>query len=240
MSAPHGDSSGRAGLLAWAGATNTSGGTSMAFVEWTLRGTEYGHCNCTIGCPCQFNALPTHGHCRAHSFFQIDQGRFGDVPLDGLRFGILGSWPGAIHFGNGTWMSVVDERADAKQREALEAIGSGRETDEGTLITQVFNSLVTTRLPTQYKPIELSIDVDAARASLRVPGLIEAEARPIANPVTGAAHRVRLVLPEGFEFTEAEFATGRCRTQGPIELHFDDTHAHLAHIHWSTHGVVRH
>ena len=211
----------------------------MAFVEWTLKGTEYGHCNCAVGCPCQFNALPTHGHCRAHSFFQIERGRFGDVPLDGLRFGFMGSWPGPIHLGNGTWMGVVDERADARQRQALEAIGSGRETDEGTLITQVFNSLVTNRLPTQYKPVDLAIDVEAAKAHVRVPGLIDAEAHPIANPVTGAAHRVKIQLPEGFEFTEAEFATGRCRTQGPVELTFDDTHAHLARIHWSTHGVVR-
>ncbi len=211
----------------------------MAFVEWSLRGSEYGHCNCAVGCPCQFNALPTHGHCRAHSFFQIEQGRFGAVPLDGLRWGFLGSFPGPIHHGNGTWMIVVDERADAKQRAALEAIASGRETEPGTLITQVFNTLVTNRLPAQYKRIDLSIDVEAAKAKVHVADLIDAEAYPIANPVTGQAHRVRLQLPTGFEFTEAEFATGRCRTQGPVELHFDDTHAHLAHIHWSTHGVVR-
>jgi hypothetical protein len=130
----------------------------MAFVEWTMKGTEYGHCNCATGCPCQFNALPTHGHCRAHSFFQIERGRFGDVQLDGLRWGLLASWPGPIHLGNGTWMTVVDERANAKQREALDAIASGRETDEGRLITQVFSATITKRLPTQYKPIDLTID----------------------------------------------------------------------------------
>jgi hypothetical protein len=212
----------------------------MAFVDWTMRGAEFGHCNCIVGCPCQFNALPSHGHCRAHSFFQVESGSFGGVPLAGLRWGFLASFPGPIHLGDGTWLPVIDERADAKQRAALEAIALGRETDPGTLITQVFNSLITHRLPTQYKPIDLAIDVDGAKASVRVPDLIDAEAHPIANPVTGAAHRVRLQLPEGFEFTEAEFATGRCRTQGPIELRFDDTHAHLARIHWSTHGVVRH
>jgi hypothetical protein len=212
----------------------------MAFVEWTMKGTEYGHCNCNVGCPCQFNALPSHGNCRAHSFFQIDRGRFGDVRLDGLRWGFLAAWPGPIHLGEGTYLLVVDERADAAQRAAIEAIAQGRETDPGTLITQVFSTLVSTWLPTQYKPIELEIDVGRAKASVRVPELIEAEARPIANPVTGAPHRVRVQLPEGFEFTEAEFATGRCRTHGPVELNFDDTHAHVAPIHWSTHGVVRH
>ena len=111
----------------------------MAFVEWTMQGSEYGHCNCNVGCPCQFNALPSHGHCRAHSFFQIERGRFGDVRLDGLRWGFLAAWPGPIHLGEGTYQLVVEERADAKQRAAIEAVAQGKETDPGTLITQVFS-----------------------------------------------------------------------------------------------------
>jgi hypothetical protein len=142
--------------------------------------------NCAVSCPCQFNALPTHGHCRAHSFFQIERGRFGSTPLDGLRWSFLGSFPGPIHHGNGTWLIVIDERADAKQREALEAIATGRETEPGTLITQVFSTLITTLLPPHYKPIDLTIDVAGAKATLRVPGLIEAEGHPIANKATNA------------------------------------------------------
>ena len=55
-------------------------------VEWSMQGTEFANCNCSVGCPCQFNALPTHGHCRAHTFVQIEKGYFGDVSLDGLRW----------------------------------------------------------------------------------------------------------------------------------------------------------
>ncbi|HXZ86289.1 MAG TPA: DUF1326 domain-containing protein [Myxococcota bacterium] len=210
----------------------------MAFVEWKIQGVEYGNCNCNLGCPCQFNALPSHGNCRAHSFFRIERGHFADVKLDGLAFGFLAAWPGPIHMGDGTYLLVVDERADAKQRAALEAIALGRETEPGTLITQVFSGTISRVLPMMVKPIELSIDVERVSAKLRVPGLIEAEAHPIKNPVTGAAHRVRVQLPLGMEFTEAEFAAGNCRSQGPIELTFDETHAHIARIHWSTHGVV--
>ena len=47
---------------------------------------------------------------------QIDKGRFGEVSLDGLTWGVLVSWPGAIHMGNGTFQSIVDARADGKQR----------------------------------------------------------------------------------------------------------------------------
>jgi hypothetical protein len=211
----------------------------MKLVEWSMQGIEFANCNCAVGCPCQFNALPTHGHCRAFTFIQIENGRFGDVPLDGLRWGIMGQWPGPIHLGNGTFLSIVDERADAKQRTALEAISQGKETEPGKLIWQVFSAMVTKTLPTQFKTIDLSIDLRTGVAKVKVPGLIEGTGGPIRNPVTGAEHRARVTLPTGFEFTDSEFICGNSRTSGPIELNFDGTHAHLAQIHWSTHGVVR-
>jgi len=205
-----------------------------------MQGVEFSNCNCALGCPCQFNALPTHGHCRAHTFIQIERGHFGDVKLDGLRWGIMGQWPGPIHLGKGTFQVIVEERANPKQRAALEAIGQGRETEPGKLIWQVFSAMVTNLLPTLYKPIELVIDVTTRTAAVKVPGVIESTAEPIRNPVTGQEHRARVTLPTGFEFTDAEFAVGKAKaSSGPIDLAFDGTHAHLARIHWSTHGVVR-
>ncbi|MDB5974336.1 MAG: hypothetical protein JWR07_1096 [Nevskia sp.] len=211
----------------------------MAFVEWSMRGVEFANCNCQLGCPCQFNALPDKGHCRAHTFVQIEQGCFGEVPLDGLRWGIMAFWPGPIHLGDGTFMTIIEERADSAQRAAIEAISHGRETDPGSLIWQVFSTTVSKFLPTLYKPIRLSIDPGKATAQLQVPGLIDSSAGPILNPMTGAPHRVALTLPAGFEFTRAEFASGQSKTSGAVELNFDGTHSHIAPIHWSTHGVVR-
>ncbi|HZF17107.1 MAG TPA: DUF1326 domain-containing protein [Steroidobacteraceae bacterium] len=211
----------------------------MALVEWSIEGTEFANCNCYVGCPCQFNALPSHGHCRAHTFVQVDKGHFGKVKLDGLRWGIFGMWPGPIHLGNGTFQAVIDERADTEQRAALDAIAHGRETEPGTLIWNVFAAMVSKNLPTLYKRIDLKIDVKKGTALVTVPGLIDSTASPIANPVTGNPHRVHVSLPTGFEFSEAEFTAGKAQTQGDIDLRFDNTHAHLAQIHWSTHGVVR-
>src|SRR4029450_4185877 len=108
-----------------------------------MEGTEFTNCSCHWGCPCQFNALPSEGHCHAHTFVQIDRGRYADAPLHGLRRGIPGAWPGPIHLGNGTFQVLVDERADPRQRAALEAIGQGRDTEPGTLIWQVFSTTVT-------------------------------------------------------------------------------------------------
>ena len=49
-------------------------------------------------------------------------------------------------------MAVIDERANAKQRAAIDAIAAGEETDPGTLITQVFSTTLSSILPTQFKP----------------------------------------------------------------------------------------
>jgi hypothetical protein len=210
----------------------------VSFIEWSMEGLEAANCSCDWGCPCQFNRLPTHGYCRAYGVVQIDRGHFGDVRLDGLRWGIVAAWPGAVHEGHGTLQVFVDERADAAQRAAIEAVGQGRETEPGTLVWQVFSTTVTTMLPTLTARIEFACDLEARTARVRVPGIIDGTVAPIVNPVTGAAHRVRVTLPNGFEFNEAEFASGTANVTGAIPLDFTDTHAHLARVHWTTHGVV--
>jgi hypothetical protein len=207
--------------------------------EWTMKGTELANCNCVAGCPCQFSQLPTHGSCEAYCFVQIDNGKYGDVSLDGLRWGIVATWPGPIHKGGGTLQAIVDERGDAKQRAALEAIAHGKDTEPGKVVWAVYAAMTTKFLPTLAKPIDLSIDVDARKARVRVPGVVDGAIEPIRNPVTGAESRARINLPNGFEFTQAEVGVGTGQATGDIRLDFKSTHAHLAQYHWSTHGVVR-
>ena len=209
------------------------------YVDWMMQGVEFANCNCSWGCPCQFNGAPTNGDCRAFCFVQIEKGRFGDTPLDGLRWGILGAWPAAIHLGNGKFQTIIEERANPKQRQAIEAVSHGKETEPGSLIWQVFSTTVTEFLSTLYKPIELTIDYTGRTAKMRVPGLIEGSGESIRNPVTGAEHPVRITMPTGFEFRESEVLSGKTKATGPIELDHNGSHAHLARIHWSTRGVVR-
>jgi hypothetical protein len=209
------------------------------YVDWAMQGTEFTNCNCNWGCPCQFNGPPTQGHCRAFCFVQIDKGHFGDVPLNGLRWGMIAAWPGAIHLGKGKFQTIVDEHANHQQRAALETISHGGETEPGSLIWQVFSTTIANYLPTLFKPIELTIDYSGRAAQVNVPGVLDGKADSIRNPVTGAAHPVRVTMPTGFEFTESEVLSGYSKATGPIPLDLDGSHAHLARIHWSTRGVVR-
>ena len=61
-------------------------------IEWTIKGREFVNCNCAFGCPCQFNALPTDGTCKAAVGYQFTEGHFGDVDLSGFR-GVGASMP---------------------------------------------------------------------------------------------------------------------------------------------------
>src|SRR6516225_12215571 len=86
---------------------------TMPDVKWMLKGREFNNCNCAYGCPCQFNALPTHGYCHAVLGCDIEQGYHGDTKLDGLKFAGIVSWPGAIHQGHGQVRS--EERRVGKE-----------------------------------------------------------------------------------------------------------------------------
>ena len=65
-------------------------------VEWRVRATEFANCNCIYACPCQFNALPTNGNCHAAGAWQVEEGQFGAVRLDGLRVVGLYNFPGPV------------------------------------------------------------------------------------------------------------------------------------------------
>jgi hypothetical protein len=56
---------------------------------------------------------------------QVERGSFGDVPLNGLTFIVLGMTPEEMAKGNWSVGLVIDERATAAQREAITAIASG-------------------------------------------------------------------------------------------------------------------
>ena len=138
-------------------------------IDWRIRGREFANCNCDYGCPCQFNALPTHGNCEAAVGFQIDQGHFGDVKLDGLRAAGVYSWPKAVHEGNGTMQLIVDEKADEAQRDALLRIMRGEETEPMATMWSVYAHMTTTVLEPLFKPIDFEVDVEARTARLSVP-----------------------------------------------------------------------
>lgn len=210
----------------------------MSNVKWTIKGREFVHCNCAYGCPCQFNAAPTHGNCHAVAAFEVDEGHHGDTRLDGLRGGMIAAWPGAIHEGRGEVVPFVDERASPEQREALLRIMSGQDTEPGATMFQVFSTTFEKVHDPVFTKIEFEVDIGGRKARLNVPGLIEARGEPIVNPITGDEHRARINLPQGFEYDVCEIGRGWTTTRGSLQLSLSDSHAQFATLHLTQDGVV--
>jgi len=207
-------------------------------IPWELQAVELVACNCAYGCPCQFNALPTHGDCQAVAGFEVNKGHFGDTSLDGLRSVAVMQWPGPIHEGDGKALIIIDERADDAQRQALLTILSGGETDPGATIWNVFSATLSEVFEPEFKSIDMAVDVDARTGHVTVEGIARSTGEPIRNPVTGETHRARISLPDGFEYTLAEMGSSTFEASGPIEMSFEDRHAQFAYLHLNNHGTV--
>jgi hypothetical protein len=207
--------------------------------HWMIRGMEYTNCNCAWGCPCQFNAPSTHGFCEALSAGCIEEGHFNETRLDGLNWILLLRWPGEVAEGNGTQQAIIDERADAEQREAIRKILHGESTAPGATGFYVYNSTMSKVLDPLYAPIEISIDVEKRRARVYVPDLVESEGAPIADPISGEEFRAQIHLPDGFEFTFAEMGTGSSTVQAGIELELSDSYGQFNVTHLNQDGVIR-
>ena len=59
-----------------------------------------------------------------------------------------------------------------------------------------------------------SCDMEKRTGSFKVPGHVEMSLTPIKNPVTGADHFARIVLPGGAKFRSAEMARGTFASRG--------------------------
>ena len=204
--------------------------------EWRMTGEHAGSCNCIWACPCQFNAGPTHGYCEALLGWDISEGSFGDVSLDGVRFGFAVHWPRAIHEGDGVAQPVVDESASDEQRDAILQIASGQH--GGSFFQIVASTLKEVRDPISA-PIELEVDRESRKASLKLGPLGEGRIEPIVNediPDSGP-HRVRIDLPDGFEYKVAEIgnaAEWKVTGEDPLAFDHENTYAQMYEFKWSS------
>lgn len=167
--------------------------------KWHIKGDYILACNCDYGCPCNFNAPPTTGFCEGSGGFQIAEGAYGDVRLDGLKAFMNIKWPGAIHEGNGTQAIYIDDGGTPEQREALLKIVSG---EAGGMPFEVFASTVSKVLEPRFVKIDLKFAGKDSEAT--VAGFTKIRFEPIRNPVTEEESFPKVFMPEGFVFQEGE------------------------------------
>jgi hypothetical protein len=52
--------------------------------EWALKGSWSDTCSCKVSCPCFFGSEPTEAFCEGSSLFEVEEGHYGGVEIDGL------------------------------------------------------------------------------------------------------------------------------------------------------------
>jgi hypothetical protein len=209
----------------------------MAQTDWRLEGDWIKNCSCAYGCPCDFNAPPTHGWCKGLVGMRVVRGHFGGVSLDGVTFAATVDFPGPLHEGNGQMQPIIDEGATPEQRQALFEIFSGKHSAEGTLFHIL--SLIVTKI---HEPIFASIafdfDKEARKARLVAGDALETRVEPIKNPVSGLPHRISITMPEGFEHFAAEVASATISSTGALKFATNNSHSSLAHVVQTPQGLA--
>ena len=101
------------------------------------------------------------------------------------------NWPGAIHEGNGEALILIDERADAAQRAAIEEILGGKAGGPWAVLGWTW--------PKVHGPLAASYHLafDGVRTRLKCGDYIEVECGPIRNPVDGRRSYPGIILPQG-------------------------------------------
>ena len=228
--------------------------------KWQIHAYFLDACNCDWGCPCQFNAKPTHGNCEGVAGYHILNGSYDNgVKLDGFNMALIASWPGPIHEGHGKASFYIDNRADGEQFEALSNIITGKAGGGPFALyastIEEFQEPKRASVKFQTKDIRSHVfvfggrgkeddDDRKKRTTTRRKGgaekqskdniLAEAWLEPIRNPVTGRVHRAIIEIPEGFESNRMDQASMKklVADDGYLSFRYEGTYGSFSENVW--------
>lgn len=166
--------------------------------QWRIVGDFVDFCKCRVPCPCTFAQPPTEGDCEGIIAYRIREGNYGDVDLSGLNV------VGVLRFEGNIWDAdtrmdaglVVDERADERQREALQTVFGGQ---AGGWPKVFADTMLGNLLGLEFAPIELEIDDDLSSWRLSVPGKAEGSAELLTGPTSRPGERLAVLNAPGSE-----------------------------------------
>ena len=193
--------------------------STIQIPKWNIKADYVETCNCDYGCPCNFNGFPTYGFCRALVLYHITTGSYGSTKLDGIDVVYVGSWPKAIHEGNGTMQLFVSKKTTGEQRKAVVNIFSGKAKGEGPFV--LFAGTVKYTLDPQF--MDIAVKIDGRKSRFSVPGVLDVQIEGFKNPVTGEEQDTKIQLPKGFIWKVADAAKSKLMHILTPNFNFDDS-----------------
>ncbi|WP_262265764.1 DUF1326 domain-containing protein [Microvirga yunnanensis] len=184
--------------------------------DWHLAGDWFDICSCDIPCPCEFAQAPTNNACQGMLAWHIRAGHFGTVRLNDLNLLALGAFEGNLWAGEAKFVMgmFIDERADEKQRQALQTIFSGQAGGWPASFAANIGEL----RGIEFVPIRFEVANDLASWRAEIPDKVVGRAEALTGPTTPPGQRVQTLNPPGSEVGPGQVATwGRStevRTEG--------------------------
>ena len=181
--------------------------------QWRVVGDWFDICSCHIPCPCEFAQPPTDNACKGLLAWHVREGHYGDVRLNNFSLLALGAFEGNIWAGEAKVRLglFIDERADERQRAALQTIFAGQAggwpADFAANIGE-FRGI-------EFVPITFEIAKDLAFWRAAIPNRVAGRAEALTGPTTPPGKRVQTINPPGSEVGPGQVATwGRS-----VEMH---------------------
>jgi hypothetical protein len=138
--------------------------------------------------------------------YHINSGYYGDTTLDGLNVIMIGGFKGNIWAGEAKDAKAAfffDERANEKQREALQMIFRGK---AGGFAAE-FAKVIGVILGIEFVPIKFEVAKDLAYWSAEIQGKVVARAEALTGPMTPQGKRVQTLNAPGSETGPGTVAT---------------------------------
>jgi hypothetical protein len=200
-------------------------------MTWRIRGSYFESCNCEAICPCRkINGVPggrsTYGECLGVLSWTIEEGHAGEVSLDGLNVALATRYHDDERGSPWRFVIYVDARGEPAQRDALEAIYTGRLGGEAL-----------THFPWAWKeservavrPVEIEVSHAPRRQWLRIRDRVTVRIRDAwAGPET-----VTCVIP-GHDRGGEELVADELRVDdGPLRFEFSGNCGYAARFDYS-------
>lgn len=198
---------------------------------YRVRAQSVESCSCNHGCNCQFGGYPNEGICEFVIGYEVEDGSFGDVRLDGVRAVVAAKYPNAIHEGHGQIKLFIDDRASQEQVNALATILSGQ---AGGMPWEAIAGTIE-----QFEgPIQRPIDmrVDGQHAHLRIPGVVDLETTPLRDAVSGEPKEVHISYPKGgFFWNDGNIVTTTTMRMnfGDMKMEWPGRYTATAEVNWT-------
>ncbi len=188
-------------------------------VAWWARGLIFENCSCQAICPghVHFDQLCYNDRCIGYWAMRFDEGTFADTDIAGVKAIIAYDCP----------PHMIDEKASAEQRDAVESILTGRAGGPWAILARFVGELLETR----YLPIHIEEGDKTKRVV--VDGILDStitefKGRDRSKPVTFHNMYNQIHPPE------QAIGTGSSRyDDGTIRFDNTDTHGLYSYFDWS-------